>query len=215
MHDQDKVRFATLLTGIADYYNRPLATAVIELYWQGLLQFDLAAVEQALWRHTQTTDDAGKFMPKIADLKQMLLGKTADQAAIAWTKVDTAVRCVGTHRDVVFDDALIHRVVAELGGWIKLGMADEKEWPFIANQFQTRYRGYRMRNEAPEYVPVLTGIANAHNGKEGFAGQEPILIGEAAQAKRVMLGGTTTAMIGMRQLSDVEHGAAMQRIEAA
>ncbi|WP_079218913.1 DUF6475 domain-containing protein [Herbaspirillum robiniae] len=215
MHDNDKVRFATLLTGIADYYRSPLASAVIELYWQGLRQFDIEAVEQALWRHTQTTDDAGKFMPKIADLKQMLQGTTADQASIAWTKVDTAVRTVGTHRDVVFDDGLIHRVIAEMGGWIQLGMAEEKEWPFIRNQFQSRYRGYRMRSETPEYAPVLIGISNAHNGKQGFAGQEPVLIGNGAEAKRVMLGGTTAPLIAMRQLSEVEHGVAVQRLSAA
>jgi len=201
MHDSDKSRFGAILIGIADYYGKPLSPGVIALYWEGLKHFDLRAVEKALWEHTQNPD-TGQFMPKIADVVKMLQGRTTDQAAIAWSKVDQAVRRVGTYRDVVFDDPIIHRVIDDMGGWIKLGTLTEDEWQFFGNQFRTRYQGYRIRNEVPEYHPVLIGIANAQNGKNGIKGQEPILIGNEAKAAQVRLGGTNAPLLAIKQASE-------------
>src|SRR5690606_5093902 len=167
MQMTDKPRFVTVLAGVAEYYGRDLSEGVIGLYWQGLKQYDLRAVEKALWDHTQNPD-SGQFMPKIADVTRNLQGRTTDQASIAWSKVDGAVRRVGPYQDVAFDDALIHRVIVDMGGWVKLGQITEKDWEFYGNQFRTRYQGYRLRGEIPEYPPVLVGISNSHNRKEGF-----------------------------------------------
>lgn len=198
MRDNDKKRFATILTGVADYYGKELSNGVISLYWQGLQQYDIGAVEKALWDHTQNPDN-GQFMPKIADLTRAMQGRTQDQAAIAWSKVDQAVRRVGTYQDVVFDDPIIHRVISDMGGWIWFGNQKEDEWPFVAKNFENRYRGYRIRAETPEYSPVLIGMANAYNQKEGFRANPPILIGNQNQAKAVMLGGTSAPLLEMRQ----------------
>ena len=210
----DYVRFLTLLSGIADYYSKSLPEGVISLYWQGLEQYEIGAVEKALWEHTQNPD-TGQFMPKIADVTRNLQGRTTDQAALAWSKVDSALRRVGTYSDVVFDDPIIHRVVADMGGWIKFGTMTEEEWPFTGNQFRTRYQGYKMRGEIPEYQPVLVGIANAHNGKEGFKTSPPMLIGNEARAKQVMLAGTNDQLIQMRLASDSIVTDAIKKISAA
>lgn len=211
MTDNDKPRFVTLLTGISAYYEKTLPITVIELYWRGLSQFDLAAVENAMWAHTQSPDEAGRWMPKIADLKLKLEGRTQDQASIAWSKVDSAVRKVGTYRDVVFDDGLIHRVIADMGGWIQIGSKGNDEWPFVAKEFETRYRGYRMRDEKPEFPPVLTGLANAANAVNGFKGQEPVLIGDGRKAEDVMLLGTDKPLLEMKTASDRAQNASNMR----
>ena len=211
----ERLRFATLLTGVADYYGKELSQGVVALYWQGLQQYDIDAVEKALWEHTQNPD-SGQFMPKIADVTRMLQGRTTDQAAIAWSKVDSAVRRVGTYSDVVFDDPIIHRVIADMGGWIKLGACpDEREWPHIARNFEGRYRGYKTRGEVPEYQPVMTGIANAQNGLQGFRLQPPMLIGNEVKAKQVMLAGTNDQLIQMKLAGDTITNVAIKRIAAA
>lgn len=207
-------RFFSILTGIADYYGKTLSEGIQELYWRGLEQYDLPAVEKALWEHTQNPDN-GQFMPKIADVTRNLQGRTQDQAAIAWSKVDTAIRRIGTYSDVVFDDAIIHRVISDMGGWIKFGTQTEENWPFVSNEFQNRYRGYKMRGEVPEYLPVMTGIANAHNSKEGFRKQAPMLIGNEVRAKQVMLAGTSAQLIQMRLASETLGNAAIKQIGAA
>ena len=210
----DYERFLAILTGVSDYYGKDLSEGVISLYWQGLKQYDLQAVEKALWEHTQNPD-SGQFMPKIADVTKMLQGRTQDQAAIAWAKVDKAVRHVGTYADVAFDDPIIHRVIADMGGWIWFGNQKEDEWPFVAKNFENRYRGYKMRGEIPEYPKVLIGIANAYNQKEGFKTQGARLIGNAQQAEKVMLGGTDQPLIAITQAGETVQNMNIKRIGAA
>jgi hypothetical protein len=195
MTNSDKPNFAALMTALGDYYARELSDAVIDMYWRGLQHYDLAVVKEALNRHMQNPD-SGQFMPRIADIARMLGGTTQDAALVAWAKVDRAVRSVGTYADVVFDDPLIHRVLHDMGGWLALSTKSEDEWPFVAKEFENRYRGFRMRSERPEYPPVLIGIAGAHNRRAKLAVQEPILIGDQGGARAVMAGGTDKPLIG-------------------
>lgn len=202
MLPSDKKRFLSVLTATADYYGKELAVTTLNLYWEGLRQYDLDAVEKALALHMQNPD-SGQWIPKIADVAKMLEGGTGDQAALAWAKVNAAVRRVGSYADVVFDDALIHRTLADMGGWLSLMTKTENEWPFVAKEFENRYRDYRMRGETPEYPPILIGLANAHNGKEGMRTQPPVLIGDQVLAAAVMASGTSAPLLAMRQAGDI------------
>ena len=197
MQANDQKRFVTILTGVADYYGKELSSGVISLYWQGLKQYDLQAVERALWEHTQNPD-SGQFMPKIADVTRILQGRTGDQAQTAWSKVDSAVRRIGTYQDVVFDDPVIHRVIADMGGWVQLGNKSDDDWPFVAREFENRYRGYKMRGEIPEYPPQLIGLSNQHNLKEGFRTAPPVLIGDQKKANLVLQNGSNQPLIEMK-----------------
>lgn len=195
MQQDDFDQFSTMLQAVAEYCGKPLSAGVIAIYWQGLRDLDLDALRHALNAHVQNPD-SGQFMPKIADVRRMLGGTTQDAALVAWAKVDQAVRRVGTYADVVFDDPLVHRVLHDMGGWMGLGTKSEDEWPFVAKEFENRYRGYRMRSERPEYPPVLIGIAGAHNRKGNHAIQPPMLIGDQAKARAVIRGGTDKPLIG-------------------
>lgn len=188
---EEKKRFAALLTGLADYYKQEISRAVMALYWEGLKQFDFAAVEKACWAHTQNPD-TGMWMPKIADIVKMVSGRTDDQAKIAWAKVDRAVRSVpGVGASVAFDDPIIHRVIADMGGWSMFGTKTEDEWPFVAKEFETRYRGFRMRGEVPAYPPRLIGSYEAANASSGQqTKQETYLIGQHSAAVAVIKGGS-------------------------
>jgi hypothetical protein len=194
MRDNDMEQFFRMLSGISDYYGRQIGKDAMRLYWEGLKQYDLQAVEKAFWTHTQNPD-SGQFMPKIADVAKYLKGRTSDQASAAWSKVDKAVRVIGTYQDVCFDDAIIHRVIEDMGGWISFGQKDEGEWPFVQNQFENRYRGYVMRDEKPEYQSRLIGIANSQNAQNGFRLNSPILIGNEAKANSVLKNGSNTAIL--------------------
>lgn len=202
MLDHDLPIFSETLTGVADYYGKELSTGVIDVYWNGLREYDLDAVQKALWNHARNPD-TGQFMPKIADIAKMLQGRTGDQAAVAWSKVDQAVRRVGTYADVIFDDPIIHRVLADMGGWVLLGTKNESDWPFVAKDFENRYRGYRMRDETPEYAPVLIGMANAHNGEKGFRLNAPIVIGDERKANQVRIGGTSAPLLSMKTAGEM------------
>lgn len=198
----ERRRFASLLTALSDYYKSEISKAVAGIYWNGLKQFDYEAIERAAWAHTQLPDEAGRWMPRNSDLIKMMEGGTVDQASLAWTKVDNAIRVRGTWDDVVFDDPIIHRVIADMGGWVHIGSKDDKEYPFVGKEFQTRYRSFKMRGEVPDYPNRLTGIANSQNGASGKPLIGMILLGDQEKAKAVYKGGATGALLTMRAVGE-------------
>ncbi len=199
MQDADKERFVNLISGVYSFYRQEISAFAGSVWWQAMKPFDFEAVADALNRHC-VNPDTGQFLPKPADVVRMLHGSTQDSAMVAWSKVDKGVRQVGTYASVVFDDPIIHRVIHDMGGWVALGNKDESEWPFVAKEFENRYRGYRVRNETPDYPKQLIGIAEAQNSREGRHSQPPVLIGNSEVAKRVLLGGTDKALVGFERM---------------
>lgn len=190
--------FREFLEGALAFWGQHVSEFTLTVWWQAMQPFDLDAVKDAIGRHAMNPESGG-FAPKPSDVVRMLQGSTQDTALHAWAKVDKAVRQVGTYADVVFDDPIIHRVLHDMGGWIGLGQKTEDEWPFVAREFENRYRGYRMRSEVPEYPPVLLGIAGAHNRKGGHDVQPPMLVGNAEACRLVIMGGTEKPLIGFTQ----------------
>lgn len=186
MHDSDSQNFKDLMKGVHSFYTKDLSEFALGVWWQALKPFDFEAVKRALNAHV-VNPDVGQFMPKPADVVKVLRGRTVDNAMIAWSKVDRAVRCVGSYRSVAFDDPIIHRVIEDMGGWVTLGKKSSDEWPFVSNEFCTRYRGYAMRDVPPSYPTHLIGIAEASNNEKKTNSDEGItLIGNADRAKKVI-----------------------------
>lgn len=202
MDSTDEMRFVSALTACAEYYGKDLSPAIMGLYWQGLERFSLAAVEHALKLH-MAHPDSGQFMPKIADIVRLSEGSGEDASMQAWTKVDKGMRSIGPYQDVVFDDAVIHRVLSEMGGWVELSRKTEHEWPFIAKEFQTRYRGYRGRGGVTEYPRVLAGITNSTNAQVGHKPQPPVLIGDERKARAVLQGGSLAPALPMKPMGNL------------
>ena len=200
MRESDKTDFYVLLGNVCAFYRQDFSAFAGSVWWRAMAPHDLKAVADALNRHCVNPDN-GQFMPKPADIVKMLQGSTQDAALVAWSKVDQGIRVRGTYCSVVFDDAIIHRVLMDMGGWVPLGTKTEDEWPFVKNEFVNRYRGYRGRSEIPEYPPVLTGIAEAQNRMNGQRVEMPVLIGNSAAAKRVMDGGVDKPLLGFAQLA--------------
>ncbi len=188
----------------------------LALWWNALKQYDLPAVREGLNRHMQNPD-TGQYMPKPADVIKFIGGTTQDGALLAWAKVDRAVRMVGTYQSVAFDDPAINAVLQDMGGWIALGTKSEDEWPFVAKEFENRYRGYRLRGEF-EFPKWLPGIAEAHNAQSPQNAQRiepPVLIGDPVKARQVLLMGGSTKKDAAKQLTDAEFKGALMLPEPA
>lgn len=196
MTPKDFEKFSEGVTGVYSFYGKEVSAFALDVWWSSLKAYDLPAVIQAFNRHLMNPD-TGQWLPKPADIVKMFGGRTQDRAMQAWSKVDKAVRTVGPHQSVAFDDPVIHRVLQEMGGWIGFGQKSEDDWPFVAKEFETRYRSYAMRGEVPEYPPVLVGVSEAYNDQKGFKSAPPMLIGNPAQAQQVIGNGSKAPMIGV------------------
>lgn len=181
MTENDFEKFRIGLSGVHDFYEKSLSDFTLDLWWNAMKRFDLKAIIDGFNRHVSNPDQ-GKWMPKPADIIKMIEGGTQDSALVAWSIVDKHVREIGTYQSIVFDDPLIHRVISDMGGWILLGSKNDSEWPFVAREFENRYRGYRSRGEVPEYPSHLIGIAEMHNAKENFRVDPPFIAGNKEKA---------------------------------
>jgi len=200
MDKADKQRFAALITAASEVYGKPLSAGVIGLYWQALARFSIDEIADALRRHI-ANPDVGQFMPKPADFVRMIEGSSQDAAALAWSQFDDVLRHVGTWRDVVFPDPIIHRVVQDMGGWISFGTKLEDEWPFVARDFQARYRAYKSRGFLPEYPRRLIGRVNGENASSGYAMEPPVYVGDKGACRLVEQGGKPSGQ-PIRKISD-------------
>ena len=189
MQDSDYEDFAKLWGSAWEACGKTITPMAVQLAFSLLRDYALEDVARAVFQHLRNPD-TGQFAPKPADVIRMLQGSSEDRSMQAWSKVDRAVRTVGPYRSVAFDDPLIHRVIAEMGGWIAFGGKSENDWPFVANEFRNRYRGYAARGVTPDYPPYLVGIAEMENRGNGLVHRESIvLIGDRHKVRQVLAGG--------------------------
>ena len=67
MTDTDRPAFYRVLIGVSELYDKTLSTVAQVLYWDALKGYALDDLDAAFKAHV-TTPDAGRFMPKPADL---------------------------------------------------------------------------------------------------------------------------------------------------
>ncbi len=191
MTKEEKARILTALLGMAEVYGRTLSEVTQRLYLAVLDGYECQDVVQAFMRHIEDPEH-GQFMPKPADIVRQIRGDPEGEAHQAWAKLMWAVRDHGSYASVVFDDALIHAVVQQMGGWVRIGEFTQDELPFRMKDFVALYRSHRQRAEVPQYPPVLLGIIATQNTFLGFADDvpEPVLVGDRTKALAVLDGGT-------------------------
>lgn len=67
MDDADRGTFARLIQDVAEYYDRKLTAAAIEVYWHGLRRYSVDQVRRATSVHV-SDPDRGRYMPRVADV---------------------------------------------------------------------------------------------------------------------------------------------------
>lgn len=194
MNREDAPAFKRRLAGCFALYSKDLSDIVLSVWWECMKPYDLEAVADALNRHAVNPDN-GQFVPKPADIVKLISGGTQDGALLAWTKVERGIRSVGPYQSAVFDDAAIHAVLSDMGGWVSLCNVSDDELPFKRNEFVTRYRGFRSVGRIDVYPKHLPGIAEAQNSQGGYRIDPPIMIGNPAHCRLVFKGGSDTPML--------------------
>jgi len=204
MNTNEKPDFAELLTGIAGVNNKIFSKSMVDVYWRSLKSYSWADVQRAFQAHIDNPD-GGEFMPKPADIRRLLEGSGQDRALSAWTKIEKAITDIGSYESVVFDDALIHAVLEDMGGWISLCNTTTAQLKFSSIEFQKRYQGFL--NFPPKRHPkVLKGRIEAQNAQSGYAVPSPKLIGDEGLARLVMSTGGGRALT-VHDLDHPQHAA--------
>lgn len=200
MHDdgRDLEHFGHLMRALCELYDKPFSLEKVEIYYNALTRYPLEDVQRAFNAHA-ADPERGMFMPKPADVVRHLEGTGTARAQAAWTRVYDALRHVGPWQSVVFDDPRIHAVLSDMGGWIALGQLQEKEAPFRAREFETRYRAY-LERPPREYPRQLLGHTAHAALMAGHPAPAPVLVGDPDAARQVYLAGGDTARPGLTRL---------------
>ncbi|WP_104401796.1 DUF6475 domain-containing protein [Vibrio penaeicida] len=184
MNLSEKTLFAQLLYLTASLYMRKdLSREMLGVYWKALEHYDLEEVRTALNQHVRNPD-TGQFFPKPADVIRLLEGTTDTRGERAWSKVHDAIGSVGVYSSVVFDDAVIHAVINEMGGWVTLCHTDSDELPYRHNEFVKRYQSYATQSPAT-YPRVLVGLSEAGNLQSGQPVDPPMVVGDGEKVRQV------------------------------
>lgn len=189
MTDHDRPAFFELLKGVFAYHRQALSPALVEIYWRGCVRWDFGQVTTAV--DALTADpEAGKFLPKIGDITRALEGTHADRSQLAWGKTLAAMQAVGAGTDVIFDDAAIHAVIEDFGGWPKLCRTETKDLGYVQHRFCESHRAYTGRGQF-EYQRKLLGERSPDSAYEarGIKPPAPAIVGEPAKCALVFEGG--------------------------
>lgn len=191
-NEQDRTAFAEIWTGAYGLYGRTVTNSMLDLSFAALQNFSISDVSRGVTAHIRNPD-TGQFPPKPADVIKHICGNSQSAGGEAWAKVDRAIRCVGNYRSVVFDDPKIHAAIDRLGGWQKIALTGNDEYPFLQNKFLKLYQGFTV--QPPETFPrKLIGACEHENSnnssfQRGRPQDEPVMIGDAEQARLVYQGG--------------------------
>lgn len=208
MRLEDLTRFRTLVTDALAYYGKDCTPFVLNVWWVGCSRFDYEQVVKALQKHAMDAQ-RGQFAPKVADIVRLLDGTHTDRAAMAWSKVHTAMSDVGAYTDVVFDDPAIHAVVEDMGGWAKVCRWPLDELSYLQHRFSEAYRSY-VAQDSFQFPARLGGerCADVEYERKGLPPPMPVLVGDARRAQEVYrLGGASSAAgIGYTVMKALSHG---------
>lgn len=154
----------------------------------------------------------GQFFPKPADIIRFLEGSAQTRALQAWSLVERAIREIGAYQSLAFEDCLIHAVIEEMGGWIKLCTVSLKELPFVSLEFQRRYQGFVIK--APHrHPPYLCGIIEQDNAKGGYPLLPPLWVGDPKKVQTVIATGGRNPLLVQRPQSIQDLVKAISKIQ--
>jgi hypothetical protein len=147
----DGVRFTAGIIALAELAQFAMTEALLGVYFKALNDLSIEQVEAAVDILLRTSCNYG--MPKPVHIREAALGSPGDVAMLAWERVLTALRHHGGYVSVDFQDAVIHRVIEDLGGWVKLCdlPSDPKEQAYRQQDF--REAPPRLPGEAPRPRP--------------------------------------------------------------
>jgi hypothetical protein len=205
MQTSERSSFAETMNAISEYYDHVFSDPVIAMWWEALKPYSAKQFSSAVAAHMRHSQ-FGRFAPRIADIVREIEGTPDELAQLAWAKVHAAVRRVGNYRSVCFDDARIHVVLDQMGGWGVICSMKSDDAPFRAREFCQRYNA--LRDDPADYPAYLPGDHEGHNQLHGHTPDLPVLIGDRAAALAVMKSGqrgSTIAISAAPAVASIKH----------
>lgn len=109
-------RFAEILAALGETFNEPISEVRVNAYTLALADLEPEAVLTAMVACLRDC----KFFPRPAEIREKVLGNTADQAELAWSQTVQAVQRVGYLRTPDLPPATMQAIRNVWGSWGRL-----------------------------------------------------------------------------------------------
>lgn len=184
MQNSDKSSFHELMLGAGELYGKEITKPLLRIYFNALEDLSLEQVEQSFTKHTKSTDQAGSFFPKPADLIRQINGTSKhneqaldDKAEIAWHVIEGEIRRIGSHSTLRMEDRQALAAVKAIGGWKKICGLTISELTWAHKEFVAAYKNYERTdvNLLPDKLPGRIFLEN--NKRDQSSGMKSLADG--------------------------------------
>ena len=141
----DRERLIQAVVGVFTYYDKEVSEYVLGCWVEDLGQFPVSDVEAALIRHRRDPQ-RGQWAPKTADILRQLKGDAAEAAHLAWNRVLSEIKRVGSYGKPDISPAA-REAVFSLGGWSVFCHSQEKDLHFLQRRFADAFSTFTTRAE--------------------------------------------------------------------
>lgn len=174
-------RFAELMAGIGELFDKEISQNLTRLYWNVLNKFTDGEVEMAFNKAVHTC----KFFPRPADLIEMIQGSVDDRIATAFVQLQDACGRIGAYQSVMFRDPGLEAVVEAWGGWPEVCHLPLEEWQYRQKQFRDLYRANMDKARESK---KLTGMTESGNRESGHLEDipEPVMVGAGPREGKLL-----------------------------
>ncbi len=141
MTDDDKVSFSDGLTALGVAFDKPIDTAMRQVYWQFLKDMSLEEFQTAV----SLAGRRLKFFPKPAELRELAEGPKRITAAMQWANVRKVMDKLDIYGSPDFGP-LVNAVIHALGGWKVLCEKTNPELGWYQKDFERLYADFSAKD---------------------------------------------------------------------
>ena len=152
MNDNDKIKFAEIMTGLAEDCSSTLTKAGLEIKYKALKNYTIEQVEVAVLAVMKS--NIYTKMPTTGTIIQAIEGTQNDKAEYQYTVVLRAIRELGSCGHPKFKDPITQFLIDNRFGWLPICQKPEKDMEFFARDFKAAYVSQSKNSAAQiDYVP--------------------------------------------------------------
>lgn len=184
MQETDKNSFHELMLGAGELYGKEITKPLLRIYFNALEDLTMEQVTHAFSAHIKSTDQAGTFFPKPADLIRQITGSVKEQqqlvedrAEMAWACIEREISRIGSYGTLELEDKQAIAAVKAIGGWRQLCMSTYDQLVWKKKEFMSAYDTYERTplEHLPNKLPGL--IELSEHKQEQQQGMKPLMDG--------------------------------------
>lgn len=193
MNNSDRREFGEMWRAVRAEYGQEVTKTGLSLAFAVLERFTLEEVKAGIAMHMSDTNN-GQYKIQTAHVIANIEGRGDERAGVAWSKLYRAIGAVGSYADVVFDDAIIHAIVENEGGWVKVCLMVEDDLKYMQARFHKQYVQLVSKSGVFSYPKILSGTINLDRKSRGLELDPPATIGEVNQCRLVYRNGADVTL---------------------